>query len=154
MAKKKADSFFDDVILPDDVLQDEAFEEEIPDEEYVPEVFEPPQPKRQGRPMIVRETKVDSMTVLRKRVPLTKSMCHRQGCKYDAAREMGFTAYKNIPPEQRAKAKTLLQAHVSQSHNGSEDYIVFESDMPKDWMSSVPGPDGKSRRVQRPRDID
>lgn len=137
MAKKTAaDTFFDDLEVDETLEEGDGIEvsEDIPEDEYIP-----PRPKnlpllKQGRPMIIRATKVDSLTTIRRRVPLTKSMCRRQGCKYDAAKEMGFDSYSRVPPEFRDSAKEKLAAHVDRNHNRSEDHIVYESDLPTDWM--------------------
>ncbi len=156
MAKKqtaKPTSFFEE---EEDFLDniENALEEqedvidEVPDDEYEPLVPEPEEPKRAGRPMIVREVKVDTHTVQRKRVALTRSMCRRQGCNFDAAVAAGYDEYKRVHPSRRQEVMDLLDQHMILKHSESQGHIVFESDLQQQWFG-VDEQTGKPRRPPR-----
>lgn len=142
MAKNKtANSFFDDVELDEGLLdavdeyQAEA-EEEVPEDDYVP-LAPPPKPlTRQGRPMIVTERRPDTLTIVRKRVPLTKSMCRKPRCSYDAARAMNYPTYKNVPLSKRPECIELLSQHVATAHNFNDAHIIFESDLATEFFGT------------------
>lgn len=149
MSKKsaKSSSFFEDDELFDAV--DEALEkdiEEVPDDEYEPEIPVQVEPTRQGRPMIIRELRVDKCTTIRRRIPLTKSMCRRKGCNYDAVRDMGtkvneegklellYKEWKRVPPQRRQECLDFLQQHMVIAHSHNDEHIVFESDLKTEWF--------------------
>jgi len=156
MAKKattKATSFYeeDDVFLDelDEVLEaQDAVDDDVPDDEYEPLVPEPEEPKRTGRPMIVRETRPDKHTTVRTRVALTRSMCRRQGCNYDAAVQIGYEGWKRVHPTRRQEVLDLLEQHKILQHSESQGHIVYEDDLQTQWFG-VDEQTGKARRPPR-----
>jgi hypothetical protein len=138
------DDFLTHVEASLDETEDEDF---VPDDEYEPEVPDIPEPTMQGRPLIVREVRPDTLTVIRNRVVLTRSMCIRKGCNYDAAREMGYTEYKRIPPNRRPEVAHLLATHKMIAHSANDNHIVFENDLQTGWFG-VDDMTGKPRRVK------
>lgn len=160
MAKKtaKTNSYNED---DDDFLDaiEEALDEDdvddVPDDEYEPDIPEPEEPKRTGRPMIVREVRPDTLTVVRKRVALTRSMCRRKGCNYDASKELGgvrkdgtpvYDGWKRVPPQRREECLELLSRHLVVAHSFQDDHIVFEDDMKNQWFG-VDEHTGEARRA-------
>lgn len=138
MAKKNTATFFEDIEMDEELsnILDEQEEdlEEIPEDEYVPIVPPPPQPKRTGRPMIVREKRPDNLTTVRRRVPLTKSMCRKPRCTYDAAVHLGYPAYKNVPMNRREECKLMLEQHIAQAHSFNDSHIMFEDDIQRQFF--------------------
>lgn len=136
-AKRKSDVF--DYIEEDvetEVEEIESGEEEleIPEDDYVPATPVRRKPLKQGRPMVVRQTAPDSYTVVRRRVPLTKSMCKKPGCNYDAAVSLGYKEYKNVPPNRRQEAIDLLNKHTEFVHTANQEHITFESDLETEFL--------------------
>lgn len=140
MAKNKtANSFFEDAELDEELLDEvdqyqADAEEEVPEDEYVSLAPTPKPLLKQGRPMIVTEKKTDAQTIVRKRVPLTKSMCRKPKCSYDAAREMRYPSYKNVPPARRQECVDLLKQHVAMAHSFNDSHIIFESDLATEFF--------------------
>lgn len=139
--KNTATSFFEDVELDEDLTdaiegyEAAEVEEEIPEEDYVPLIPPPPEPKRTGSPMIIREKRPDTLTVVRRRVPLTKSMCRKPKCNYDAARELGnYPAYKNVPLNRREECLQLLQNHLAIAHSFNDAHIIFSDDLQTEFF--------------------
>mgnify|MGYP001569283240 CR=1 FL=1 len=99
--------------------------------EYKEEVK--PKPKRR---FIIRQTIIDKFNTVRRRVLLTPSMCTRLGCTFDAASKFG--GWENAPESQHAVMRVVLIQHDKVAHNSSEDLIVDEEDMPKEWIGNAP----------------
>lgn len=119
-----------DKALFDAINQFESAEDlEIEDEEYEPEVPPVPEPTFKGVPTIVRSLKIDQRTIKRKRIVLTRSMCRKPNCTYDAARELGFRAYKNIPVNRREEATNKLNQHIATVHSFNDNHIIFSGDL-------------------------
>jgi hypothetical protein len=122
--------------------------EEVPDDVYEPEIPPPPVLRREGRPMIVREIRPDNLTTVRRRVVLTKSMCRRKGCNYDAVRDMGtridnegkivllYNEWKRVPPTRREECLQYLSNHMAIAHSANDEHIVFESDIQTEWFGT------------------
>ncbi len=147
---KQTSSFYeedDDLFDAVEESLQEVDEEEVPEDDYIPDVPPPKPLTKQGRALIVREVRPDPQTVVRKRVVLTRSMCRRKGCNYDAVVDLGtkahpetgkpvplFTEYKRVPLNRREEVKQLLEQHIAIVHSANNEHIVFESDLQTEWF--------------------
>lgn len=97
--------------------------------------FKEEEPKEVKR-YILRETKVDRFTILRKRVLLTPSVCDE--CALDI-RELNNIKpeYDKLPGEVQAKLKLAIAEHKKAAHDSSQRKIITEDQMPVAFLKEL-----------------
>ena len=90
--------------------------------------------------LILHSIRIDMFTVKRSRIVLTPSMCDTPGCNYDSASKFG--GYDYAPKSEHSILLEVLAEHKKVAHNKSEEYIIYEDDLPSQWLG-----DAKKKRV-------
>jgi hypothetical protein len=84
---------------------------------------------------ILQSKPVDRFTTIRRRIPLTPSMCTVNGCSFDIATKNGYVdGWSSVPQDQRGLLLQALQEHVKFVHTNSQAHIVEESELPTRWL--------------------
>lgn len=73
--------------------------------------------------------------VKRDRVLLTPSMCTHPGCGFDTAKVNGYEeGWDYVPEKFRKPLLKALEEHRNYAHGVDEEWVVKESQIPKQWL--------------------
>jgi len=100
---------------------------------------------------VTRERKVDSLTIVRKRVPLTPDTC--KICGFSICEANSLLPYDKLEPRVRAEVKAALNKHKEIAHPNEGRHILSEEDRPTKWLRPVGNTGVQPTVTTEPREI-